>query len=180
MREALGKLEALGSGVLGEEKKQLRRALEAKEAEFKDAVRRHRELKVRGVGTFLPAASSTMAAPSGRSVGGGGRGAARGALTSPMVGRGGNRGARGGRRGSWVPTAGNWSSLPHPSQLPLAQSSPQVVSLPAASVAPPPSSPVPSLPPPPPVHAPAVAPTPGLNRALLEEFAEFLAKKQQQ
>ena len=175
------KLVALGSGVLGEEKRQLRRALDVKEAEFKDAVRRHRDLKVRGVvGSFLPAASSTMAAPSGRSVGRGGGGAVRGALASPVVGRGGNRGARGGRRGSWAPAAGNWSSLPHPSQLPLAQSSPQSLSLPAASVAPPPSSPVPSLPPPAPVQAPAVAPNPGLNQALLEEFAEFLAKKQQQ
>ena len=176
----MGKLEALGSGILGEERRQLRRALEAKEAAFRDAVRRHRELRVRDYGSFLPAASSTMAAPSGRPVGRGGGGAARGASTSPVVGRGGNRGARGGRRGSWAPAAGNWSTLPHPSQLPLAQSSPQVSSIPATSVVPPPSSPVPSLSSPSPAPAPVAAPNPSLNRALLEEFAEFLAKKQQQ
>ena len=70
VREALGKLEALGGGVLGEERKQIKRALAAKEAAFNDAVRRHRDLRTRGYGSFQPAASSTMAAPSGRSVGG--------------------------------------------------------------------------------------------------------------
>ena len=172
-------MDGLGSGVLGAERRQLHQALALKEAAFADAVRRHRVMR-RGEVSFLPAASSTMAAPSGHSIGGGGGGAARGASTSSVVGRGGNRGARGGRRGSWAPAAGNWSTLPHPSQLPLAHSSPQVSSPPAISVAPPPSSLVPSLPSPSPVQAPVVAPNPSLNRALLEEFAEFLAKKQQQ
>ena len=178
LREAVERLSGLGGGLLGAEVKQLQQALSLKEAAFNDAVSRHRGLR-KGEVSFLPAASSTMAAPSGRPVGGGGGGAARGVSSSPVVGRGGNRGARGGRRGSWAPAAGNWTSLPHPSQSPIAHSSPQPVPAPAVSAVPPPPSPGPSLSLPPPVQAPVAAPPSGLNQELLSEFAEFLAQRQQ-
>ena len=71
--------------------------------------------------------------------------------------------------------------VPHPSHVPLAQSSPQAHPVPsAAAVAPPPSSPVPSLPPPPPVQAPVAVPPSRLNQDLMDEFAAFLAQRQQQ
>ena len=177
LREAVEGLEGLGSGLLSVERKQLRDALKVKEAAFNDAVRRHRGLK-QGEVSFQPAASSTMAAPSGRSAGGGSGGAVRGAASSSMVGRGGNRGARGGRRGSWAPAAGNWTSLPHPSQSPIAHSSPQPVPAPVVAVAPPPSSPAPSLPSPAPVQSPVAAPPSGLNQKLMAEFAAFLEQRQ--